>query len=220
MNRMIESIIKISRGELGNTEYPKGSNKTKYGEEYGLQGQPWCVIFLWWLFHVAELARLFFDGKKTASCSELLGWAKKAGRTAPKGSLRKGDITLLSFDGSATAAHCGLVIEDMAKDGSFRTIEGNTTPGEEGSQDNGGCVAQKVRYLYQVVAVIRPDYEEDVDMDYAGHWAEDSIKYCIDNGLMQGYPDGSFKPDEGITRAEVATILKRLDERNKGGQKK
>ncbi|MCQ2316377.1 MAG: S-layer homology domain-containing protein [Bacteroidales bacterium] len=29
-------------------------------------------------------------------------------------------------------------------------------------------------------------------------------------GLMQGYPDGSFRPDTPVTRAELATILRRM----------
>ncbi|MED5017977.1 InlB B-repeat-containing protein [Paenibacillus chibensis] len=41
------------------------------------------------------------------------------------------------------------------------------------------------------------------------HWAYDSIKNAGQNGLMNGYPDGSFKPEGAITRAELAAILAR-----------
>jgi len=43
--------------------------------------------------------------------------------------------------------------------------------------------------------------------DYEGHWAEEYIKKAINAGYMSGYPDGSFKPDEPITRAEFARVL-------------
>ncbi|RXE57914.1 S-layer homology domain-containing protein [Acetivibrio mesophilus] len=39
------------------------------------------------------------------------------------------------------------------------------------------------------------------------HWAAWAIKYASDKGLFKGYPDGSFKPDQNITRAEFATVV-------------
>lgn len=46
-----------------------------------------------------------------------------------------------------------------------------------------------------------------VAKDYEGHWAEEYIKKAINYGYMTGYPDGSFKPDQPITRAEFARVL-------------
>lgn len=39
------------------------------------------------------------------------------------------------------------------------------------------------------------------------HWALAYINAVSDNGLMKGYPDGTFKPDEYITRAEAVTAI-------------
>ncbi len=41
----------------------------------------------------------------------------------------------------------------------------------------------------------------------AGHWAEDAIRWVLDAGIMKGYPDGTFRPGVGLTRAEEAAIL-------------
>lgn len=46
--------------------------------------------------------------------------------------------------------------------------------------------------------------------DYAGHWAESAIEAVKKAGLMSGYPDGSFKPDQPVTRAELAAVLARI----------
>lgn len=46
--------------------------------------------------------------------------------------------------------------------------------------------------------------------DITGHWAEKDILKIVKEELMKGYPDGTFKPDEPLTRAEMATILSRL----------
>ena len=43
--------------------------------------------------------------------------------------------------------------------------------------------------------------------DIDGHWAEKTIVKYHDAGIINGYPDGSFKPDGPITRAELAQIL-------------
>jgi len=47
--------------------------------------------------------------------------------------------------------------------------------------------------------------------DYEGHWAEETINLWIDKGYINGYSDGSFKPDGLITRAEFVTIVNKLN---------
>lgn len=42
------------------------------------------------------------------------------------------------------------------------------------------------------------------------HWAYDVIQKAAEAGWISGYPDGSFKPDQPITRAEVVAITNRM----------
>lgn len=42
------------------------------------------------------------------------------------------------------------------------------------------------------------------------HWAYEVIQKAAQAGWISGYPDGSFKPDQPITRAEVVTITNRM----------
>lgn len=42
--------------------------------------------------------------------------------------------------------------------------------------------------------------------DISDHWAKDQIQSFVDSGYIKGYPDGTFKPDNNITRAEFMTI--------------
>src|SRR5665648_1148838 len=51
--------------------------------------------------------------------------------------------------------------------------------------------------------------------DISGHWAEATIQSWVDNGLIKGYPDGTFKPDNNITRAEFITLVNRAFEYTK-----
>ena len=43
--------------------------------------------------------------------------------------------------------------------------------------------------------------------DVSGHWAEKYIRNVYFAGIMEGYPDGTFKPDTPITRAELAKVV-------------
>ncbi|HEX9060568.1 MAG TPA: S-layer homology domain-containing protein, partial [Clostridia bacterium] len=48
--------------------------------------------------------------------------------------------------------------------------------------------------------------------DISGHWAEKYIKGLMEKGIVNGYADGTFKPDYNITRAEASVIIvKALD---------
>lgn len=216
----LSKVIEIARGELGERENPPGSNRVKYWQDYdpSFQGQPWCVAFLWWVFQRAGERMAFFGGGKTASCSMLLRWYKEQGLTTINNQVQIGDIVLLNFNGKGTPDHCGLVVDKGKLAGTWYTIEGNTTPGEEGTpqeQANGGCVALKMRSVRSVVAVCRPQYkpeEPEIVDDVSGHWAKGSIEWAMENGLIKGYPDGSFKPNNPVTRAEVCAILERFYE--------
>ncbi len=56
-------------------------------------------------------------------------------------------------------------------------------------------------------------------MDIIGHWAEEDIRKLIKSGVFDGYPDGTFRPEQPISRAEFATALvAAFDISPKGGQ--
>ncbi|MGG1614706.1 S-layer homology domain-containing protein [Paenibacillus sp. FSL K6-2441] len=44
----------------------------------------------------------------------------------------------------------------------------------------------------------------------AGHWAAEAIAKASRMGLMQGYADDSFKPEQPVTRAEITAIAVKL----------
>lgn len=213
----ISKVIELARADLGYTESPPGSNMTKYWEAYDpkMQGQPWCVAFLWWVYQQAGERMAFFGGGRTASCSVLLRWYKEQGLTVPVEDVQVGDIVLLNFNGKGTPDHCGLVatVGKLNGDPCVWTIEGNTTASGTtgGAEDNGGMVDLKLRLRRNIVGVCRPQYKPEEPDDITGHWAEKAIRRCMERGLMKGYPDGSFGPDKPVTRAELAVILDRLD---------
>ncbi|BBI31186.1 NHL domain-containing protein [Cohnella abietis] len=45
------------------------------------------------------------------------------------------------------------------------------------------------------------------------YWAKDNISFAAAKGWVKGYPDGAFKPNNNITRAEVVSLVNRMLER-------
>ena len=143
--------IKIAQNEIGYTEQPANSNLTKYGKWYGLDGQPWCVMFLQWIFKDTNLL------KRTASSSTLANWFKSNGQFFD--TAQEGDIVFFKFSKKDVfAEHVGIV-ESVAANGSIWSIEGNTSIA--GSQSNGGMVCRKHRST-SIVGYGRPKYNEQI----------------------------------------------------------
>ena len=46
--------------------------------------------------------------------------------------------------------------------------------------------------------------------DIAGHWAEEEIERAVALGWVQGFTDGTFRPNENITRAQAVTMINRV----------
>jgi uncharacterized protein YraI len=79
-------------------------------------------------------------------------------------------------------------------DGTFR-------PQDEVSRQEGACMLAKLLKL---------DGAGDLsfsDADEIGSWAKASVSGLVAAGIMTGYPDGSFRPQEVITRAEAVVMI-------------
>lgn len=67
-----------------------------------------------------------------------------------------------------------------------------------------------VVYFDKLQAVYAANYKELMYTDVkATHWASSTIELLNTKELVKGYPNGTFKPDSTITRAEAATIIAR-----------
>lgn len=211
----MKKVMELARVDLGYTENPAGSNMTKYGEAYGMNGVPWCVEALWFWFNEAGERMAFFGGGKTASCGTLLRWYKEQGLTVPVQQAKPGDIAIYNFSGTMEPEHCGLITEvKMAINtiASVKSIEGNTTT-SNGSESNGGCVAEKTRYTKNIVAVCRPQYQPEepapVIPDYKGRWSEAYWEEGIRRGIIKETKDGIYRPKDTATREEVLAMILR-----------
>lgn len=56
-----------------------------------------------------------------------------------------------------------------------------------------------------------PQKEEQIFPDVANdRWSKSEIAIAVQNGLMKGYPDGTFRPGGNVSREELAVTLVRL----------
>lgn len=47
------------------------------------------------------------------------------------------------------------------------------------------------------------------DAPEIGNWAHDGIDFCLSKNLVSGFPDGTFRPESELTRAQMVSILYR-----------
>lgn len=156
----IDEILKLATSQIGYKADENNYNKYNL-EYYGREsGQPWCVVFQWWLFKHTGLSKLFYGGNKTASCGTLYDYYKSIGQTVPKNELRKGDLVFFEFNG---VAHCHVGYCESCDSKNVTTIDGNTS--ELNSQSNGGEVLRRTRGRGCVWGVARPKYAEEPKPD-------------------------------------------------------
>ena len=153
-------ILDIARAEIGYKESPSGSNKTKYGKAYGMDGQPWCAMFVWWVFKEAGCSELFYGGKKSAYCPTIADYYIAKKLTVSKSKGEPGDIVLFDWNQNNSSDHVG-IIESKNSDGTYTCIEGNTAVG---NNSNGGQVMRRTRYQKDISWICRPKYSEKVNV--------------------------------------------------------
>ena len=207
-----EQILQVARGELGYKEVPAGSNRTKYGAWFGLNGQPWCMMFVQWCFRQAGGQDLL--PMLTASCGSFMRMAKSKGNWVT-GGYQPGDVVIYDFPGNNVKTdHCGIV-EQLAG-GGIMAIEGNT--GTENDAD-GGQVQRRVRSNKVILGAFRPEYdkEEKEDEDVVTYkYLKDvpekfrpTIDQLMTAGIIQG--DGSDPTGNGdvinLTHEQVRTLM-------------
>jgi hypothetical protein len=113
-------------------------------KEFGLQGEPYCAMFA---IHCITKTNSSCKIIKTASSQTLWEWAAKKGitYTDPK-LLTPGDLVVWRKL-KLWKGHVGIVAGPYDEEShSFRTIEGNTSSGKKGSQDNGNGIYKRARF--------------------------------------------------------------------------
>jgi CHAP domain len=154
-------IVNIASQQVGFIE--GDNNDTPYGTWYGMNHEPYCAMFVSWVFHQANLSALVAAETPNgfSYCPAGLTWFQKNGQIVDKYKAQPGDIVFFNFSGNGVAEHVG-IIEGASADG-ITTIEGNTSPDHAtGSQANGIGVFRRHRPYLGVMGIARPKYPAPV----------------------------------------------------------
>ena len=134
-----------ARKHLGVKEHPAGSNRTPFGRWFGVDGVPWCNIFVSYCFKIGAQyticegfkgAGVYSKGCTYVPTTE--AWLRATGMWRGRAAPQPGDIAIYDLDG-AEADHIGIVERYLGK-GQFVAIEGNTASADD---SNGGQVMRR-----------------------------------------------------------------------------
>ncbi|MEW6447756.1 MAG: Ig-like domain-containing protein [Bacillota bacterium] len=117
-------------------------------------------------------------------------------------------------DALGNAVACGKSISgkvltiDPAADLSYNVHYTVSIPAAAVKDTAGNALAGEYTFGFTTEALTpAPAPPAFTDMD--GHWAEETVNDLVYWGIISGYPDGTFRPDQPITRLEAACILVR-----------
>lgn len=149
-----QQLLAIARKYIGITEIPKGSNCQPFSKSLRRPCEAWCAD--WVVFCLRE-AGIKIPNESAYTPTMFAGF-RTAGLSVPVNSIQPGDVLFFDFPDKLTGIQHTEFAETRPGPVGVGTIGGNTSPGNEGSQDMGGGVYQRVRPLRYIVAVGRPPY--------------------------------------------------------------
>ena len=137
-----QSIIDTAAAEDGTKESPANSNKTKYGQWYGLDGEKWCAIFVSYVYNKAGYPLEAIDRPKGyQSCQSGYNFWKAKNRFTKNP--QAGDIVLYDWTNDGHCDHTGIFLKWLDTDKTrFESWEGNTA---QGNDSDGGQVMLRER---------------------------------------------------------------------------
>jgi len=153
-------VLELAKKEV-DAKYKEGNNNdTKFGKWYGINNQPWCAMFVSWVFSQSGSTALV--GVQTPkgfhNCDSGLAYFRKHGQLVDVKDAQPGDIVFFNLDGvSGTSEHVGIIYVNQHEQGQMVCFEGNT--GTSGSANGDGCY-KKTRPLSKIAGVARPDWSK------------------------------------------------------------
>lgn len=64
-----------------------------------------------------------------------------------------------------------------------------------------------ILFVSSTVIISTQTYASSIPTDIAGHWSEVFVTSLVNQGVISGYPDGTFKPDKAISSSELLSLI-------------
>ncbi len=147
-----QTIIDTAASQNGTKENPPNTNKTKYGEWYGMNGVHWCAIFVSWVYNEAGHPLGTIDSPKGYHyCPSAYNFWKRNNRLTKDP--QPGDIVLYDWEGDGLSNHTGIFVAWVKPGETFKAWEGNTSLTND---SDGGQVMLRTRFVKLVQAFVNP----------------------------------------------------------------
>lgn len=166
-----KNVLYCARQWIGYSRWDDPEPGTVFGRWYaklvddpyfGESGIPYCAMFVSYCLNWAGFEAAGLPG---AYVPWILSANSDAGRLVANEDAQPGDLVMFDWQGDGVADHIGIVEENHPDEGWMQTIEGNTSPGNGGSQSNGGGVYRRARNYSSIIGVARPYYETQEEED-------------------------------------------------------
>ena len=87
-----------------------------------------------------------------------------------------------------------------------KTVDEPNSSKDFGGGGGGGGISKQPS---DSININNPTTEDTGFSDMSNHWAKDAINTLAKSGIIGGFPDGTFKPDESVTRAQFTVMVVR-----------
>jgi len=138
-------------------------------------------------FHVTATAKITIDLQNVSSTLDLVGYILKDDG---------GNLTEIGvMDNGARGVNESFT---------FNADAGTYYVGVFDDYSHWSAQSYQIKVLMQSVT---PEINQNGFSDVTNHWAKDEIMYLVNQNIITGYSDGTFRPDKNITRAEAAVMI-------------
>ena len=163
----VSDLLKVASADIGYSVDSDPQTGSKYGRwyeanvnkgrlpwDFGADGVSYCVMAVSYWMNAAGVKCVGFPWK---GCEGVYYACLDAGRVVQPADIQPGMLILFDWDDDGSPDHIG-ICEKRINDRTFQTIEGNTSRGVVGSQDDGGWVARRTRDISTVQCGLVPYY--------------------------------------------------------------
>ena len=147
------------------------------------------------------------------------------GNVKPQGNITRAEVATIFFrmltDESRSAiwsqnsGYSDVVMGKWFNNAVSTLANGGIITGYEDGTFKPNANITRAEFATMAVRFFSSSYEgEDLFPDIDQHWAKDYINTAANEGIINGYEDGTFRPSQPITRAEAMAIVNRVLERH------
>ena len=173
----------------------------------------WCAAFVSVVGAALHISGVLMP---ECSCGRMVELYQKAGRWVEDDNYvpATGDLIFYGWNDSGVGDYTGwpdhVGIVQACEDGTISAIEGNRNNQVSVRRISVGARFIRGYAVPDYASLCGPEKLTGFPDVPAGAWYEEYVLAAARAGILTGYPDGSYKPEQAVTRAELAAVTAKL----------